>query len=92
MKWENWYDTGLPEALGWSDAFIAVVTQYYDSSSWMAAEFQRAYTASKERIEYRLFVYNPQEIKLPLGFKVFVERSSILPADPSEAVKALSSL
>ena len=50
-RWRDWYDAGLPAAVGRSDLFVIVIDRGWNSSSWMASE---ADTASSRG---RPFVY-----------------------------------
>lgn len=38
LRWQDWYKKGLKVELSKAEKFIAIITKYWDSSSWMATE------------------------------------------------------
>jgi len=87
-KWENWYDNGLPEAVKQSDIFIAFISKQYDST-WMAQEFQTAFNWYLEHKSPKLFVFNPEKLKLPKGFEPYIKSSVELPRDLSKLIRCI---
>lgn len=88
-KWENWYEEGLMAALQGCDTFVAVVTDAWDSSSWMYAECQVALNLLNASQMPRLFYWNPQKISVTAAGMVRFLKSE-LPLDPDVAVEVLT--
>ena len=42
VAWQDWYTGGCAEAVSGADAFVAIVDDWYGSSTWMAAELDAA--------------------------------------------------
>lgn len=88
-RWRDWYARGCGEAIANADHFVAVVTDGYDSSTWMAMEFDEALKHCREHGRPTLFVAKRASRPLPLGFKPYEDASTILLGSPEAAVAAL---
>jgi hypothetical protein len=89
-RWDGWYDGGLPEVVAQSDTFVACITESYDGT-WMAQEFDTAANSFRTMMTPRLFVYNPHDIHLPLGFQGYLRLAEKLPSNPHQAIESLGS-
>lgn len=87
-RWDGWYREGLPRGVANSDTFVACITRSYEST-WMAQEFDVAASSFRTSMTPRLFVYNPRNIELPLGFRGYLSLAEALPSNPHQAVNAL---
>jgi hypothetical protein len=88
-RWHDWYGRGYGEVIAKSDCFVAVVTPGYDSSTWMAHEFDEALKLYQAHGRPRLFVAKADSQPLPLGFKPYEEVSMLLLGTPEAAVTEL---
>jgi hypothetical protein len=88
-KWEHWYGRGLPAAVARCDAFVAAVTSYYYSATWMAVEFDAAFKEFKQRGRPLLFVLKLIPEKTAAGFQQYETAATKLPADPTAAAAHL---
>jgi len=88
-RWDDWYGRGSIDAIANADYFVAVVTNGYDGSTWMAHEFDVAWQHYRRHGRPRLFVAKPTSKPLPLGFKNYEAASTILVGAPDTAVATL---
>lgn len=58
-RWYGWYEHGLGEALDWAEVFIMVVTEGWDSSTWMAQEACYAVQSNSPHQVKHTFYWNP---------------------------------
>ena len=63
-RMENWYASGLSDALDKSNVFVCVVCASWDSSTWMAIEADEALKRFNSNRIGKYFTYNPE--KLPV--------------------------
>jgi hypothetical protein len=92
-EWDGWYDHGCRRPVDSCDAFVAVVTQAYDSSTWMAHEADEAQRrfdagAAPALLLLPLFTDRP----LPAGFSGFESKATRLANDPLAAAKMFRDL
>jgi hypothetical protein len=88
-RWRDWYKTGCKSAIETADVFVAVVSDGYDSSTWMAVEFDTAWRLSRELGSPRLYLLKRNSSPLPFGFRRYEESATLLPLDPDEAAAAI---
>ncbi len=92
-RWSDWYGDGCARELRESDAFVALVTHGYDSSTWMAHEFDVATRLCSERGKPATFLFRVEQRPLPPGFRGYEVRAVELPATPdAAAAKVLAAL
>lgn len=84
-KWEHWYGKGLPAAVARCDAFVAAVTSYYYSATWMAVEFDAAFKEHNQRGRPLLFVLKLIPEKTAAGFQRYETAATKLSAEPVAA-------
>jgi len=87
-RWQGWYGRECSEAIAAADCFLAIETRGYDSSTWMAHEFDVAWTLCRERGQPLLFLSKRVDRLLPAGFRRYEEAATILPIEPDAAVAA----
>jgi hypothetical protein len=83
QRWDDWYSRGLPAAISKASAFIIVIDQGWDSSSWMATESDEALRASLP-----MYVYNPMELRV-VAKGMLGCLGEILPTDADRAAAYL---
>jgi hypothetical protein len=89
-RWKDWYDNGCQAAIESNDVFLAVVTAGYDSSTWMAIEFQTAWKANKATSgRPRLFVLHRTAVPLPAGVRRYEDSATLLPLEVNAAIALL---
>ena len=89
LKWKDWYNSGLAEALKRSDRFVVVIDEAWDSSSWMAEECHQAINSKNASRTKKTYYWNPYNVKvLAIGMAPYLKTE--LPAELSKAVKALT--
>lgn len=74
-RWRDWYEAGLPAAIGRCEVFVAVVDRGWDSSTWMG---QEADTASKSGLT--LLYWNPDRLLVKARGMVAYLREELPPA------------
>ncbi len=79
LRWSDWYASGLRRALAQTDAFIAVVDEAWDCSSWMGEE---AHEALEIRRLSHAFFWNPRALAVRAMQNYLRTR---LPDDPAAA-------
>jgi hypothetical protein len=58
-RWEDWYQAGLPAAVGRCNVFVAVIDRGWDSSTWMGCEAEMATKAGLP-----LLYWNPDRVRV----------------------------
>jgi hypothetical protein len=87
-RWQGWYGSECSKAIAAADCFLAIETRGYDCSTWMAHEFDVAWTLCRERGRPLLFLSKCVDLPLPAGFKRYEDAATILPVGPDAAVAA----
>jgi|GEM_PF-5004273 len=88
-RWPDWYRHGCNVAVEGVDAFVAVVTDGYTSSTWMMCELDTAWRLWSQRRRPLLFMLKQNDDPLPLGFRMYEAAITLLPMDGDQAVAAL---
>lgn len=73
--WDNWYDIELPKEIIKSDLHLFYITEEVYSSTWMAQEVYIALSKHLNNSEYKIYNINTSNVKLPLGFQSYLEKS-----------------
>ena len=68
-RWEHWYGSGCLQALARADVFVAVATDGWDGSTWMATEAEVALDQGLQP-----FLWNPDHVSIPLGMCRYAEQ------------------
>jgi hypothetical protein len=85
-RWNAWYSTELLNTLSKVNAFIVLLDNGWDSSTWMAIEGEAALGLAQP---LPMYVYNPLEIKV--SAKVMLPYlKELLPSDPAQAAEYLA--
>ena len=61
-RWASWYEDGLRKALDGCDAFVIVVDEGWDSSTWMAIEAETAIGLAARFSIKRILFWNPESV------------------------------
>lgn len=73
-KWENWYSFGLNDCLENSNYFIIIVTDSWDSSSWMGQEAASGKLLYNNKVISKyMYIDLRSNINIPLGMATFLE-------------------
>ncbi len=88
-RWPDWYRQGCKAAVEGVDAFVAVVTDGYTSSTWMMCELDTAWRLRTQHRRPLLFMLKQNGEALPLGFRMYEEAISLLPVDVDQATLAI---
>lgn len=89
-RWHDWQQAGCGRQLGSFDIFVAVVTEGYDGSTWMAHELETAWKLSQETGKPTLFAFRVVQRPLPAGFKCYAPALRELPAEAEAAARVLA--
>lgn len=84
----DWYASGLPAALDRSDVFACVISQAWDSSTWMAIEADEAMRRFEAGRIAGCFCYNPEGRRVIAAGMIPYLRH-LLPTDLSKAVELI---
>jgi hypothetical protein len=87
-RWRGWDGRECSKAIAAADCFLAIETRGYDSSTWMAHEFDVAWKLHRERGRPLLFLSKCADRPLPMGFARYEEAATILPVEPDAAAAA----
>jgi hypothetical protein len=87
---EDWYQDGCNRALKNQDLFVAVITEGYDCSTWMAHELETAWKLFKATGKPRLFAFRVVSRPLPAGFHRYEADLAELPSDTAAAAMMLA--
>lgn len=87
-RWQGWDGRESGKAIAAADCFLAIETRGYDSSTWIAQEFDVAWKLHHERGRPLLFLSRCADRPLPVGFRRYEEAATILPVEPDAAVAA----
>jgi len=88
-RWKDWYENGCRTAIDSNDVFLAVVTEGYDSSTWMAIELETAWNANRATGRPLLFLLHRSARPLPAAFRQYEDGATLLPFDADEAIAFL---
>ena len=79
-RWQDWYGEGLAAELDKADAFIAVIDEAWDSSTWMGTEAQMALDRMQAGSIKRMYFFNPDGVTVaPEGMRRYLKEP--LPED-----------
>ncbi len=89
-RWADWYEIGLSEAIKESQAFVIVVDQGWDSSTWMGIEADEALKSMQALGgRYLMAYWNPNNIEVRAqGMMEYLKNR--LPNEIDKAIEALT--
>src|SRR5262249_50661017 len=89
-RWHDWYATGCNALIESVAIFVAVETDGYECSTWMAHEADTACKVARGHERPMLYyLARPSGRRLSIGFRRFEDAAVKLPVDPTEAVQAI---
>lgn len=84
-RWEGWYGAGCANELRESDAFVALVTYGYDSSTWMAHEASVVTELLSAHGRPAVYLFRMEGRPLAAAFRRLEELAIDLPSDVGHA-------